>query len=89
MKSTYEDAVADLEGVARGCSAFWNWIGTRPASNSTGRAGPSRPPARSQVRKPLYRGSVGRWKLYRDELAELFARVEDQAGIRSERHVAV
>ena len=42
----YEDAVADLEGALAGSSAFWDWIGTRLASNSTGPAGPSRPPAR-------------------------------------------
>ena len=85
----YEDAVADLEGVARRLLGILqlDWDPACLEFHRTRR--PVKTASQSQVRKPLYRGSVGRWKLYRDELAELFAQVEDQAGIRSERHVAV
>ena len=47
--------------------------GSRPASSSTVPTGRSERPALAQVRQPVYRGSVGRWKNYETELADLFA----------------
>jgi Sulfotransferase family len=85
----YEDAVADLEGVARRLTGILelDWDPACLEFHRTRR--PVKTASQSQVRKPIYRGSVGRWMLYRDELAELFAKLDDQAGIRSERQVAV
>jgi len=69
----YEDLVDDLEGVGRrilaavgldwhpACLEFHRTSRTVRSSSST------------QVRKPLYRSSIGRWKKYEHELADLFA----------------
>jgi tetratricopeptide (TPR) repeat protein len=84
----YEEAVADLEGTARRLLNAMD-LGWDPACLEFHRSRrPVRTASQVQVRKPVYRGSVGRWKLYEDELAGLFASVESQAGIRSERQVA-
>jgi tetratricopeptide (TPR) repeat protein len=71
----YEDAVHDLEGMARRLLSVleldWN-----PACLEFHRTRrPVKTASQVQVRKPIYRGSVGRWKLYQDELADLFTRV--------------
>ncbi len=86
---SYEEAIDDLEGVARrlvgAIGLDWN-----PACLEFHRTRrPVLTASQNQVRKPIYRTSVGRWKHYREELAGLFARVEDQAGILSDRQVAV
>ena len=69
----YEDTVADLEGVARrliaacgldwepGCLEFYR---TRR---------PVRTASVTQVRQPVYKRSVARWKHYEGPLADLFA----------------
>ena len=69
----YEETVADLEGVARrlvaACRLPWN-----PAClefHTTRR--PVRTASITQVRQPIYRRSVARWKNYERELADLFA----------------
>jgi hypothetical protein len=69
----YEETVADLDGVARrlvaACGLAWS-----PAClefHSTRR--PVRTASITQVRQPIYRRSVARWKNYEHELAELFA----------------
>jgi hypothetical protein len=69
----YEETVADLEGVARrlvaACGLAWS-----PAClefHSTRR--PVRTASITQVRQPIYKRSVARWKNYEHELAELFA----------------
>jgi tetratricopeptide (TPR) repeat protein len=85
----YEEAVTDLEGVARRLLSAME-LDWDPACLEFHRSRrPVRTASQVQVRKPVYRGSVGRWRLYREELAELFAKVESQAGIRSERQLAV
>ena len=71
----YEETVADLEGVARrlvaACGLDWE-----PACLEFYRAQrPVRTASLSQVRQPIYSGSVGRWKNYESALADLFARL--------------
>jgi tetratricopeptide (TPR) repeat protein len=77
----YEDAVADLESVARQLLSAMelDWTPACLEFHRTRR--PVKTASQIQVRKPIYRGSVGRWKLYQNELAGLFAKVEPQAGI--------
>ncbi len=69
----YEETVADLEGTARrllaACELEWE-----PAClefHRTRRA--VRTASFAQVRQPIYRTSVGRWRNYETELADLFA----------------
>ena len=69
---SYEDTVGDLETVARrllgACGLEWE-----PACldfHKTNR--PIRTASVSQVREPLYGTSIGRWKNYDTELADLF-----------------
>jgi tetratricopeptide (TPR) repeat protein len=69
----YEETVDDLEGVARrlveACGLAWEpsclefFKTERPVRTASVR----------QVRQPIYRSSVGRWKNYETELADLFA----------------
>lgn len=69
----YEEAVNDLEGVARrlvaACGLEWETACLEP--HRTRR--PIRTASVVQVRQPVYRHSVARWKNYERELAELFA----------------
>jgi len=69
----YEETVADFEGTARrlvaACGLDWD-----PACldfHRTRRAVRTR--ALHRLRQPVYPSSVGRWKNYRSELADLFA----------------
>lgn len=69
----YEDTVADLEGVAHrlisACGLEWE-----PACLEFHRTQRSvRTASVAQVRQPIYKKSVARWKNYEQELAELFA----------------
>jgi tetratricopeptide (TPR) repeat protein len=69
----YEDVVADLEGQARrlldycglpwddGCLAFHRTV--RPVRTASA----------TQVRQPIYKSAVGRWKAYEKELGPLLA----------------
>jgi tetratricopeptide (TPR) repeat protein len=69
----YEEAVADIEGVAR---RLLDAIGLEfePSCLEFHRAGrPVRTASVVQVRRPVYRTSVGRWTRYHDALGELFA----------------
>jgi tetratricopeptide (TPR) repeat protein len=69
----YEQTVDDLEGVARrlldACGLDWEPACLEFHRNSR----PVQTASFSQVRQPVYRGSVGRWKNYETELADLFA----------------
>lgn len=76
----YEDAVDDIEGVARRLVAA---IGLEwdPACLGFHRnRRPVQTASQNQVRRPIYRTSIGRWKNYENELAGLFARVADLPG---------
>ena len=69
----YEEAVSDLENTARRlvktCGLEWE-----PACLEPHRAKRAvRSASLVQVRRPVYRNSVGRWKHYETELADLFA----------------
>ena len=69
----YEETVNDLEGVARrliaACGLDWE-----PACLEFHRTErPVRTASVTQVRQPVYRRSVARWKNYEPALAELFA----------------
>ena len=69
----YEETVDDLEGVARrlldACGLEWE-----PACLEFHRTSrPVQTASFNQVRQPVYRGSLGRWKNYETELADLFA----------------
>jgi tetratricopeptide (TPR) repeat protein len=72
----YEEAVTDLEPVARrlvSCLGL-DW---EPACLDFHRNGrPVRTASLVQVRQPVHARSVGRWKHYQTELAELFADLE-------------
>jgi Flp pilus assembly protein TadD len=69
----YEQAVTDLEGVARRLIAACG-LGWEPACLEFYRTRRSiRTASVTQVREPVYRRSVRRWKNYERELAELFA----------------
>jgi hypothetical protein len=71
----YEETVADLEGMAR---RLLDWCGLawEPAClrfHETQR--PIRTASVTQVRQPIYKGSVGRWRNYERELAKLFMKL--------------
>jgi tetratricopeptide (TPR) repeat protein len=71
----YEQTVADLEGTARRLLA-WCDLDFEPACLAfhEGKR-PIRTASITQVRQPLYHGSVGRWKRYQQDLETLFARL--------------
>ena len=78
----YEDVVADLEGVARRLLSALG-LDWDPACLEFHRAGrPVRTGSRTQVRRPLYNGSVARWKHYEHDLADLFAALPPETGHR-------
>ncbi len=75
----YEETVADLEGVARRlidfCGLSWEprclefHHSKRPVATASA----------AQVRRPVYKTSVERWRNYEPYLAPLFARLEEMA----------
>jgi hypothetical protein len=80
LEVDYEDTVDDLEGVARrliaACSLEWE-----PACLEFHRTErPVRTASVTQVRQPVYRRSVARWKNYEPALAELFAALPEGSG---------
>jgi tetratricopeptide (TPR) repeat protein len=76
LEVDYEETVADLEGVARKLVA-WCGLAWEPACQEFQKAKrPVRTASAVQVRQPIFRTSVGRWKHYEHALASLFARLE-------------
>jgi tetratricopeptide (TPR) repeat protein len=75
LEVEYEETVADLEGVARRLVAFCGleWEPACLAFHQSKR--PVRTASVSQVRQPVYTGSVARWKHYEQALGALFARL--------------
>jgi len=69
----YEKTVGDIEGTARKLVAACGlkWESACLSFHRTQR--PIRTASLIQVRKPVYKSSVGRWKNYETELAGLFA----------------
>jgi tetratricopeptide (TPR) repeat protein len=75
----YEETVDDVEGVARrllaACEMDWE-----PACLDFHRTSRTiRTASFSQVRQPVYRSSIGRWKNYENYLADLFAALAREA----------
>jgi hypothetical protein len=69
----YEDLVGDPEGVTRRLLAAcgMEWQDSCLDFHRTSR--PIRTASSTQVRQPVYHSSIGRWKNYESELADLFA----------------
>jgi hypothetical protein len=69
----YEETVEDLESVARrivaACGLAWEPACLEFHRNER----PIRTASVTQVRQPVYKRSVARWKKYESEMAELFA----------------
>lgn len=76
----YEDTVADLEAQARRLLDFVAvpWDSRCLEFHANARA--VQTPSRWQVRQPIYRRSLERWKAYADYLPELAAAFPDRAG---------
>ena len=72
---SYEETVSDLEGVARRLVA-WCGLDWEPACLAfhEGRR-PVRTASATQVRQPIYRHSLGRWRRYEHALHPLFSRL--------------
>jgi len=79
LEVDYEATVADLEGVARKLVAWCGlaWEPTCLEFHRTKR--PVSTASAVQVRRPVFRTSVGRWRHYEHALASLFARLETVA----------
>ncbi len=76
LEVDYEETVADLEGVARKL-VDWCGLAWEPTCMEFHQVKrPVRTVSAVQVRQPVYRTSVGRWKHYEQALASLFARLE-------------
>ena len=67
----YEDVVADLETQARRIVAYCGlqWDEACLAFHET--AYPVMTASAMQVRRPIYKSSVGRWRAYQDQLGPL------------------
>ena len=67
----YEDVVADLEGQARRITAHCGlpWDDRCLSFYKTDR--PVRTASATQVRQPIYKSAVGRWRVYERHLAPL------------------
>src|SRR5262249_49373126 len=75
LELDYEEIVADLEGGSR---RLVSWLGLEwePAClNFHQTRRPIRTASAAQVRRPLYKSSVGRWKNYESALRPLFNRL--------------
>jgi tetratricopeptide (TPR) repeat protein len=75
LEADYEETVADLEGVARRLVAWCGlaWEPTCLEFHQTKR--PVRTSSVVQVRQPVFKSSVGRWRNYEQGLASLFTRL--------------
>ncbi len=71
LEMQYEDMVADLEGQTRRMLDYCGlaWDDACLAFHETQR--PVRTASGAQVREPLYKNSVGRWRAYEDDLGPL------------------
>jgi Flp pilus assembly protein TadD len=80
MEVQYEEVVADLEGQTRRLLGFCGleWRDACRAFHANRR--PVRTASRYQVRQPIYRTSVGRWKRHARHLGPLLAALEVDGG---------
>jgi tetratricopeptide (TPR) repeat protein len=81
----YEDIVADLEGQARRIIAHCGlpWDERCLAFHKTER--PIRTASASQVRRPIYKSAVGRWRAYQDHIKPLLEALQLDAQKHSAR----
>jgi hypothetical protein len=79
----YEDVVADLEGQARHMIAHCGleWDPRCLAFHATER--PVRTASATQVRRPIYRSAIGRWRVYEEFLAPLLRELAEDHCFRS------
>lgn len=73
----YEDVVDDLEGQARRMIDFCGLPWEADCLAFHRNRNPSTTASAGQVRQPIYRGSLGKWRHYRKQLAGLEARLAD------------
>jgi tetratricopeptide (TPR) repeat protein len=75
----YEDVVADLETMARRIIAYCGlpWDDRCLSFHETDR--PVRTASATQVRQPIYKSAVGRWRVYEQELGPLLAALNGPA----------
>jgi tetratricopeptide (TPR) repeat protein len=79
LEVDYEETVANLEGVARRLVG-WCGLDWEPACLAFHESKrPVRTASVTQVRQPLYRHAVGRWKNYENALAPLLHRLQEPA----------
>jgi tetratricopeptide (TPR) repeat protein len=77
LEVDYEQTVADLEGVARKLAA-WCGLAWEPACLEFHRSKrPVQTASAVQVRQPVFKTSVERWRHYQQAMACLFARLEE------------
>jgi tetratricopeptide (TPR) repeat protein len=79
----YEDVVADLEGQARRIIAHCGleWDPCCLAFHATER--PVRTASATQVRRPIYRSAIGRWRVYQEFLGPLLTELQVDHGLSS------
>jgi len=75
LEVDYEETVADLEKVARRLVAWCGLDWDLRCLEFQKAKRPVRTASVVQVRQPLYKTSVGRWRHYEQALAPLFARL--------------
>jgi len=73
LEVRYEDVVDDLEGTAKRLVAFCGLEWSADCLRFHESTRPVRTASMLQVRKPLYRNSIDRWRPFRSELGPLFA----------------
>jgi tetratricopeptide (TPR) repeat protein len=76
LEVRYEDVVSDLEGQARAMVTHCGleWEESCLAFHQTRR--PVHTASMTQVRQPIYRTSIGRWRRYKDQLKRLIEALE-------------
>ncbi len=85
LEVDYEETVADLEGVSRRLVA-WCGLEWEPACLAFHESKrPVRTASVMQVRQPLYKHAVARWKNYEKSLASLLQRLQEPALVPSAR----
>ncbi len=73
----YEDVVNDLEGEARRMLEFCDLPWEDGCLAFHRNRNPSTTASAGQVRQPIYRGSMGKWRRFREQLAGLETRLAD------------
>jgi hypothetical protein len=78
----YEEMVEDLESVARRAIAFLGLDWDAACLEYHRNQRPVRTASLSQVRQPIYRRSVARWRHYQNAMQPLFSRLEQTFSTR-------